>query len=121
MTSSTSVNDKWMPHKYREHERLIKTAHCKRNTGFASNLPEVNVKKIKQKMQESDIFFLKNSEKAKENIDKVQENHHKSKAIDFQESDVFMIKNNKIALDKNGEKYLEANKSNKNSVFNTSW
>jgi len=112
---STS-RDKWMPNKYREFERLVKTAHSRRDTH--SNLPEVDVKQIKSKMQESDIFFLKDSNGRKDNISSPKEHLSKTRAKNFQESDIFMIKNNKIAIDKNGEKYLNID-SKKKFNFNT--
>jgi hypothetical protein len=114
-------NDKWMPKNFREHERQIKTAHARfrdpTNT-LGDKLPNVSVKEIKKKAQESDIFFAKIPNKKEVNFDKVRENNHKSKAIDYQDSDIFMLKNNNLSLEKNAEKYLDA--QNKLPKYNTS-
>jgi hypothetical protein len=118
------TNDKWMPTNYREYERQVKTAHARlRDPNFTTNtpgdrLPSVSVKEIKKKAQESDIFFTKNSKYKEQNFNKARENHHKSKAIDYQDSDIFMLKNNNLSLEKNAEKYLEA--QNKIAAYNTS-
>ncbi len=118
--------DKWIPKNYREHERLIKTAHIRfRDPNYSSNtlgdrLPNVSVKEIKTKSQESDIFFTKNPKfiEGNNNFNKIQKNSLKSKAIDYQDSDIFMLKNNNLSLEKNAEKYLES--KNKIAVYNSS-
>lgn len=117
------TGDRWMPNNFRDYERLVKTAHSQRDT--SNKLPFVAVREIKQRMQESDVFFVKKSEKITENFDIVRENYQKSKGVDYQDSDIFNIKNNITSLNKTGEKFLitdrKATSYSVSSKSNSEW
>ena len=88
MTSNflgSNSNDRWMPPNFKEYERQIKTA-CSNRENY---LPKVSVKEVKEKMLESDIFFLKKNDYTTENFEKTREKSQKSKGFDYLESDIF--------------------------------
>jgi hypothetical protein len=102
---------------FKEYERHAKTSQSKTRPE-KSCFPEVSVKEIKLKAQESDIFFNKRTDNIKENFEQVRENYNSRGKPDHINSDIFNLKKDKTANNKNSEKYLD--KTNKTVTYNVS-
>ena len=99
---ATKRNYIWMPKNYRKYDLQVKNPRMISTTlSFDISLkriPSYTHKEICQKMNNTDIFFVK---------DKKNNNNNRIKSsYIFSESDVFCKKNDKINLSKSGETYL---------------
>ena len=101
---------------YEEYEEMVndkkKLIKKMQKNPFFTRLPQCSIKEIKEKVNNSDIFFLQKNNK--ENIDLEHNNNYikkKNYNIYFN-SDIFNIKNDEINIKKIGEKYLFNNQNN---------
>ena len=103
--------DRWMPKGYTSYEEMVKnpTLFKKRlyNDPFISRFPAVSLKQIKEKSNESDIFFVKDVNPRKEKVPAQNTPHN------YQNSDIFNLKNDDENLLKCSEKYLFRPKDDK--------
>jgi hypothetical protein len=102
----TNFNEKTMVH-YPPHVsnvRVSKTSQSQRN--FADNLPGQNVKEIKKKNQESDIFFLKKTNAKMDNFNTLRDVYNEKDQKKYTDSDIFLRKDDMLSRSKSGEKYF---------------
>ena len=99
-----SRNDKWKPEYFVNYENLLHNPKLiteeASNNKWASRLPMLSLKEIKDKSYSSDIFFIKSHSKYPDN--KVV----KAPYPNHMESDIFNIKDNEVSRSKSGERYL---------------
>ena len=103
--------DRWMPKGYSSYEELVKNPSLFKqklySDPFISKFPVLSLKQIKEKSNESDIFFAKEVNPRKEKVPSKISQHN------FQNSDIFNLKNDDENLLKCGEKYLFKNNDDK--------
>ena len=99
-----SRNDKWKPEYFVNYENLLHNPKLiteeASNNKWASRLPMLSLKEIKDKSYSSDIFFIKSHSKYPDN--KVV----KAPYPNHMESDIFNIQDNEVSRSKSGERYL---------------
>ena len=97
--------DIYLPQGYSNHEKfVINPILFKQKIStdpFISRLPDINIKEIKQKSNETDIFHIK-PQSNKDNINITKTMNYPNNMS----SDIFNIKKDKNSLLKSGEKYL---------------
>ena len=102
---STKRNDRWMPKNFQNYDLLVKNPNILLNKlkddSKRRKMPFLNSKEIKQKMNETDIFFVK-SKKIMKNILNEKINYSNL----YTDSDIFSMKNDSVNLSKCGETYL---------------
>jgi hypothetical protein len=84
--------------------RISKTSQSQRN--FADNLPGQNVKEIKKKMQDSDVFFLKKTNAKVDNFNTLKDWYNNKDQTIYNDSDIFLRKDDALSRSKSGEKYF---------------
>ena len=104
--------DRWMPKGYSSYEELVKNPSLFKQKlyedPFISKFPALSLKEIKDKANESDIFFVKEINPRKEKVPS-----QKLPQYNFQNSDIFNLKNDDENLSKCSEKYLFRQKDDK--------
>ena len=109
---STKRNDRWMPKNFQNYDLLVKNPNILLNKlkddSKKRKMPFLTSKEIKQKMNETDIFFVK-SKKIMKNI--LAEKVNNSNL--YTDSDIFAMKNDVVNLSKCGETYLFKSNSTK--------
>lgn len=112
--SLTTRNDKWKPEGYNHYEILVKNPVLLKkellSNPITSRLPNISIKEIKEKSNNSDIFFTKEKHDGFQALASTYKDH--------QNSDIFLIKNDLTSLEKSGETYLF--KPQKREVYNVS-
>jgi len=99
-------NDRWMPKNYQNYELLVKNPnllyHKLKEDSIKRKIPFFNSKEISQKMNDTDVFFVKN--KIIQNNSLI--GNKKNNSTIYTSSDIFGLKNDKVSLSKCGETYL---------------
>ena len=97
--------DIYLPQGYSNYEKFVINPILFKqqllNDPFISRLPDINIKEIKQKSNNTDIFHLK-PQSNKDNINIIKTMNYPNNMS----SDIFNIKNDKVSILKSGEKYL---------------
>ena len=111
--------DIYLPQNYLNYENLVKNPKLLKEQilkdPFANKLPQIEIKDIIKKSNNTDIFFLKNpSEKEEKSIIK------SANYPNNMDSDIFNLKQNQMILNRSGEKYLFKPKKNCYTVSNES-
>ena len=117
---STKRNDKWMPKNYQNYELLVKNPnllyHKLKDDSTKRKMAFLNSKEISKKMNETDIFFVKNQIISKNILNKKNDSSNL-----YTDSDIFCMKNDIVNLSKCGETYLfKSNSSRKYTTANES-
>ena len=100
----TSIKrDMWKPINYETYENMFKNRKMQENP-FYIKLPHCSFKEIKEKMNNSDVFFLNNIEIS--DLEKLKKETRTEKYNVYFDSDIFNVKNDDISIKKIGEKYL---------------
>lgn len=109
---STKRNDRWMPKNFQNYDLLVKNPNVLLNKlkddSKKRKVQFLTCKEIKQKMNETDIFYVK-SKKIMKNI--INEKTNNSNL--YTDSDIFSMKNDIVNLSKCGETYLFKSKLKK--------
>ena len=108
--------DIWKPLYYEAYEEMVKNKKIyikkMQENPFFKRLPQCSIKEIKEKTHNSDIFFLKQKEVEKFDLEMQKRDKKGEKYNLYYDSDIFNIKNNDVNLEKIGEKYLFNNPNN---------
>ena len=109
---SKKRNDRWMPKNYQNYELLVKNPnliyHKLKDDSMKRKIPIFSCKEIKKKMNETDVFFIKNQRNPNNFFPQKQ---YTSSV--YNDSDIFCMKNDVSNLSKCGETYLFKSNSNK--------
>ena len=104
-TKTRKKNDIYLPKGYLNYEKFIINPKLFKqkisNDPLISRLPDINLKEIIKKSNETDIFYIKTPSN-KDNINIIKTSNYPNNMS----SDIFNIKNDKISILKSGEKYL---------------
>lgn len=77
-------------------------------------------KEIRNRMNESDIFFLKKTKDYQENFPIIRNNYLNESKLNYQESDLFNTKKNNVFNEKSGERFLDKDQGKSFTVSNAS-
>ena len=103
--TSINRNDIWMPKGYKEYEAFVKNPNLMKKKlaedPFAGKLPNLSLKEIRAKSNNTDPFFLKGPTEKDQEFQKKNVNYP-----DFQNSDIFNIKNDMENILKMSETHL---------------
>ncbi len=113
-------NDRWMPKNYQNYELLVKNPnllyHKLKEDSIKRKIPFFNSKEISQKMNDTDVFFVKNKTIMKNIL-----TQKKYTSSIYTDSDIYCNKNDISNLSKCGETYLfKSNPKNKYTTVNES-
>lgn len=99
-------NDSWMPKNYQNYELLVKNPNLLflklKEDSLKRKIPFETSKEIRQRMNDTDVFFVKN--KIIQNNSLI--GNKKNNSTIYTSSDIFGLKNDKVSLSKCGETYL---------------
>ena len=102
--------DVWKPFNYEPYEEIVKNKKIfmrkLQENPFYNRLPQCSIKEIKEKVKNSDIFFLRQKNKEKTEIDKLRFELRQKKYNIYFDSDIFNLKNDEVSIKKIGEKFL---------------
>ena len=113
-------NDRWMPKNYQNYELLVKNPnilyHKLKEDSIKRKIPFFNSKEISKKMNDTDVFFVKNKTIVKNIL-----TQKKYSSSIYTDSDIYCNKNDIPNLSKCGETYLfKSNPKNKYTTVNES-